>query len=212
ARAIAKRVPAEPRADDGESGAALGGAKYDAKDAKDAKKEANAKNERERDVLTPTPAERAQGMMAIVSDPTNPARRWRVFRAGQIESSENAGESWTDVSITGTATGTGVATTTAVAPATPATALSAGAAESFTVATPFSDSASPAPGVCWVVGAKGIVWHKAPAQPWQLQHVPSSDNLTAVTATTARDAIVTTASGQRFRTTDAGKTWSRVPP
>ncbi len=206
ARAIAKRVPAEPRVDDGESGAAPGGAKSDAKDAK---KEATGRNLR--DLLTPTPAERTQGLMAIVSDPTNPARRWRVFRVGRIETSENAGESWTGAPITGTGAGSGsgagFGTTTAAAPV-------AGAAFSANITTPlpFFDIASPAPGVCWVVGAHGIVWHKAPAKAWQLQHVPSGEDLTAVTATNALDAIVTTASGQRLRTTDAGQTWSRVPP
>jgi hypothetical protein len=129
----------------------------------------------EQDALSP--AERAAGLLAVVADPTNAARRWRVFRVGRIESSDNAGETWTGAPLIYDAR--------------------------------FVATSSPAPGVCWVVGTGGIVWRKEPAKAWELQHVPSGDHLTAVVATSARDATVTTASGERLHTADAGKTWTR---
>jgi photosystem II stability/assembly factor-like uncharacterized protein len=74
----------------------------------------------------------------------------------------------------------------------------------------FSAAATPGPGVCWVVGTKGGVWHLE-AQSWQARAVPTDEDLVAVAAGSAREAVVTTRSGQRFATTDGGKSWTRQP-
>jgi hypothetical protein len=95
--------------------------------------------------------------------------------------------------------------------------------------------ASPAPGVGWIVGSKGTVWHlglgsatgaadglSAGAEErgrneqkpsgtgaWQARSVPTQEDLVSVTATSARDAMVVTRSGLRFVTRDGGKSWTR---
>ena len=52
-----------------------------------------------------------------------------------------------------------------------------------------------------MVTADGLTFARVP--------LPERVDLTAVTATDALTAIVTTADGRRFRTGDAGRTWSR---
>jgi hypothetical protein len=124
--------------------------------------------------------ERAAGLMAIVSDPAGPARRWRVFKVGRIEVTRDGGGTWSsELALPNVA---------------------------------FAAAASPAPGVCWVVGTNGGVWHLdlgTGVQRWQQQRLPISEDLVGVTATSTRDATVVARSGQRFVTSDGGKSWTR---
>jgi photosystem II stability/assembly factor-like uncharacterized protein len=46
---------------------------------------------------------------------------------------------------------------------------------------------------------------------WQLRPFPEAINLAAVRAIDAKTAVVTTADGRQFSTTDGGATWSKTP-
>jgi hypothetical protein len=131
-------------------------------------------NQRERDAISP--AERAAGLVVIITDGATPARRWRVFRFGRIETTTDSGGTWRN--------------------------------EMPQLDLTFTAAASPAPGVCWVVGTKGGVWHLE-AQSWQPRRVPTDEDLVGVTAVNAREAVVVTRAGQRFATSDGGKSWAR---
>lgn len=83
------------------------------------------------------------------------------------------------------------------------TAIRLSAGESIT------GGAAPARSICWLIGSNGLVM--VTTDGLTFARVPLSErvDLTAVTATDARTAIVTTADGRRFRTDDAGRTWRR---
>jgi hypothetical protein len=74
-------------------------------------------------------------------------------------------------------------------------------------------NAGAAPGgtVCWLAGNNGIVLVSMDGVRFARVTPPAAVNLVAVTAADARVATVTTADGRRFRTTDAGATWSPAP-
>lgn len=68
---------------------------------------------------------------------------------------------------------------------------------------------SPAPTVCWVVGRQGRIFLSTDGATWRRLAFPDSAiDLVGVTAQNALAATVTTADGRRFRTTDAGRTWT----
>lgn len=66
---------------------------------------------------------------------------------------------------------------------------------------------SPSPDVCWVVGGGGAVRRSTNGQTWQRIPFPEMTDLSAVQASDARSARVTTADGRSFRTSDGGMTW-----
>jgi hypothetical protein len=68
---------------------------------------------------------------------------------------------------------------------------------------------SPAEGICWVVGRGGAVWRSVDGRTWQRVTFPEMADLSAVTATDARSATVSTADGRTFATSDTGMTWVR---
>ena len=70
---------------------------------------------------------------------------------------------------------------------------------------------SPARDVCWIVGRAGAVLLSTDGTTWQLRPFPEAVNLTAVRASDAKTAVVTTSDGRQFSTTDGGATWSRLP-
>ena len=70
-----------------------------------------------------------------------------------------------------------------------------------------SSGVAPSASVCWLVGKAGIVLLSADGRSWRRVPFPQSVDLTSVVATDANTATVTTASGQRFTTTDGGKSW-----
>jgi hypothetical protein len=85
---------------------------------------------------------------------------------------------------------------------------------SWTVVRPLAGDAitggtAPAPSICWLIGSGGLVMVTADGLTFARVPLPERVDLTAVTATDARTAIVTTADGRRFRTGDAGRTWQR---
>ena len=67
--------------------------------------------------------------------------------------------------------------------------------------------AAPAPSICWLIGPGGLVMVTVDGLTFARVPLPERVDLTAVTATDARTATVTTADGRRFRTDDAGRTW-----
>jgi hypothetical protein len=67
--------------------------------------------------------------------------------------------------------------------------------------------AAPSGSVCWLVGRGGTVLLSTDGRRWQRVAFPDEADLIAIQATDARTAIVTTADGRRFRTTDGGVSW-----
>lgn len=63
--------------------------------------------------------------------------------------------------------------------------------------------------VCWLVGRSGLVLLTTNGAAWQRLAFPEPTDLSAIRATDARNATVTTADGRQFSTTDGGRTWVR---
>jgi photosystem II stability/assembly factor-like uncharacterized protein len=72
-------------------------------------------------------------------------------------------------------------------------------------------ASAPARGVCWIVGRSGAVVLYTDGTAWQLRPFPEAVDLTAVRAVDSKTAVVTTADGRQFSTTDGGATWSKLP-
>jgi len=70
-------------------------------------------------------------------------------------------------------------------------------------------TASPSASITWFVGRAGVVLLTVDGKTVARLPFPETVDLTAITATDARTAIVTTADGRVFRTEDGGKTWRR---
>ncbi len=70
-------------------------------------------------------------------------------------------------------------------------------------------SAAPSESVCWVVGRGGVVMQTTDGRTWRRVAFPEITDLSAVRATDARTASVTTADGRMFSTSDGGVTWNR---
>jgi photosystem II stability/assembly factor-like uncharacterized protein len=71
--------------------------------------------------------------------------------------------------------------------------------------------AAPAAHVCWLVGAQGAVLLTTDGTTWRRIAFPEPIDLVAVQADDAARATVTTATGRRYGTADAGQTWTLVP-
>ena len=90
--------------------------------------------------------------------------------------------------------------------------------EQFTgTATTLRAGSSPAPAICWLVGAAGVVLLSTDGETWRRLPFPEpSADLVQVTAVDGTTATVTAADGRVFRTTDSGRTWTpqekRVAP
>jgi photosystem II stability/assembly factor-like uncharacterized protein len=69
--------------------------------------------------------------------------------------------------------------------------------------------ASPSPTTCWLVGVAGVVVLTTDGQKWEQLKFPTPTDLSAVRATDARTATVTTIDGREYSTTDGGNTWFR---
>jgi Putative zinc-finger len=70
--------------------------------------------------------------------------------------------------------------------------------------------AAPTRLICWLIGPSGLVMVTGDGRTFTRVPLPERVDLTAITATDARTAIVTTADGRRFRTNDAGRTWRQI--
>ena len=66
---------------------------------------------------------------------------------------------------------------------------------------------APSGDVAWLAGRGGAVLRTTDGQQWARVPFPDAVDLTAILATSALEAVVTTADGRRFRTTDGGLTW-----
>lgn len=67
--------------------------------------------------------------------------------------------------------------------------------------------ASPARGVCWLVGPAGTVLLTTDGSRWTRVSAPAVIDLVLVEARDARTATVTARDGRRFTTSDGGVTW-----
>jgi hypothetical protein len=68
---------------------------------------------------------------------------------------------------------------------------------------------APAATVCWLIGPRGVVLLSIDGVTWRRLPFPDVTDLSAIQATDARNATVTTADGRTFATTDGGATWVR---
>ena len=75
------------------------------------------------------------------------------------------------------------------------------------VSSRLTGGSAPLPEVCWIVGDGGIVVMTADGVSWNRVSFPEPAPLASVNATSADAAMVTTADGRVFTTTDRGKTW-----
>jgi hypothetical protein len=66
---------------------------------------------------------------------------------------------------------------------------------------------APSPQVCWLVGELGLVLRATDGATFQRVSFPERVDLASVTATSDRQATVTTSGGRRFTTDDGGRTW-----
>jgi hypothetical protein len=71
---------------------------------------------------------------------------------------------------------------------------------------------SPSPLVCWIVGRGGVVLLSIDGRTFSRVAFPEQADLTAVQATDARSASVSTADRRTFMTTDGGLTWRPRAP
>jgi hypothetical protein len=79
------------------------------------------------------------------------------------------------------------------------------------VAAELTAGAAPSLTVCWLVGRGGVVLRSIDGLSWSRVAFPEMTDLSAVRATDARNASVSTVDGRTFSTTDGGTTWIRSP-
>jgi hypothetical protein len=76
------------------------------------------------------------------------------------------------------------------------------------VTTDLVAGSAPSATVCWIVGRSGTIIRTTDGgDHWELITAPTADNLRRVSASSAKDATVTTERGQSFATSDGGATW-----
>ena len=75
------------------------------------------------------------------------------------------------------------------------------------VSTDLTAGAAPSATVCWIVGRSGTIIRTIDGEHWGMVKSPTGDNFVAVASDSAEHAIVTTASGQNFTTSDGGASW-----
>jgi hypothetical protein len=190
--APAAAPPAAPAAPAAES-AAVAGAARKALTLKSADKADKKSADTERDALTP--AERANGMLAIVTDPATPTRRWRVFKFGNIEVSRDGGGTWANELLQPDVTFMAVASP---APGECWVVGTKGGVWHLALGTRLADNAR-----------RGAYAALDAVQGWQARQVPTAEDLVSVTASNGLSAVVTTRSGVQFATADGGQSWTR---
>jgi hypothetical protein len=77
------------------------------------------------------------------------------------------------------------------------------------IAAVLTAGAAPTTTVCWVVGRGGVVMLSTDGRTWRRVAFPETADLSAVRATDARTASVSTADGRIFSTSNGGVTWER---
>lgn len=68
---------------------------------------------------------------------------------------------------------------------------------------------APSDSVCWIVGRSGTIVRTTDGRAWSRLESPVSADIVSVAATSAANATIATADGQRFLTRDGGKTWEK---
>ena len=117
----------------------------------------------------------------------DPEYRWRILPPSGIQRSTDGGTTWAVVDPLPAAPRAGNPTLAV---------LTAGS--------------SPSRDICWIVGRAGAVLLSTNGATWQRRPFPESVDLTSVRASSETNAIVMTADGRQFVTTDGGATWSLV--
>ena len=80
----------------------------------------------------------------------------------------------------------------------------------FTLAgAELTGGAAPSASTCWVIGRGGVVLRSTDGRTFSRVTSPAMTDLSAVTATDASSALVSTIDGRTFSTTDGGATWRR---
>jgi photosystem II stability/assembly factor-like uncharacterized protein len=75
------------------------------------------------------------------------------------------------------------------------------------VANDFVAGSSPSPSICWAVGRGGTILRTVDGQHWMKIAAPVTGDLIGVVATSANDATITAANGNRYSTSNGGATW-----
>ena len=75
------------------------------------------------------------------------------------------------------------------------------------VSTDLIAGAAPSATVCWIVGHSGTVVRTTDGEHWTQVIAPTTENLAAVSASSANDATITSVGGQSFATSDGGASW-----
>jgi hypothetical protein len=70
---------------------------------------------------------------------------------------------------------------------------------------------APSADTCWLVGDGGIVLLSTDARKWHTITPPEVEDFTAVSASDAESATITTKDGRQFKTRDGGKHWTPAP-
>jgi hypothetical protein len=74
-------------------------------------------------------------------------------------------------------------------------------------AAAWTAGSAPSSTVCWLVGRTGEVARTVDGRTWQRVTFPAPTDLSAIQASDAQHATITTADGRAFVTTDGGNTW-----
>jgi hypothetical protein len=78
------------------------------------------------------------------------------------------------------------------------------------VVTGLRVGSAPSGDICWLAGAAGLVLRRSADGAWHLVPLPQPLAIVRITATSAIDAVVSTANGQRWQTSDGGGRWERL--
>jgi photosystem II stability/assembly factor-like uncharacterized protein len=66
---------------------------------------------------------------------------------------------------------------------------------------------APSANVCWAVGSAGVVLRTTDGKTWEKVASPVKVDIVAVRARDAESAVITTAEGRSYVTSDGGRTW-----
>jgi hypothetical protein len=128
------------------------------------------------------PQDKVASAGATVAAKTNSQVVWRFGDGGRIERSTDGGASWMP--------------------------------QSSPIQTELLAGSAPSETICWLVGRSGAIllstdgatWVQVPS-PKQAEQNAQAPDWSSVKARNARSAIIRSADGRRFSTSDAGKTW-----
>jgi hypothetical protein len=77
-------------------------------------------------------------------------------------------------------------------------------------ATGLLAGSAPSAKVCWLAGRSGLVLRTTDGEHWERLGSPTGSDLTQVIASSATNATAETAGGERFSTSDGGRSWSKL--